>query len=185
MYFVGDRGFAKLVLEYRMVSKLAFIELLVSQYHVPKKAWVWALTYGGEVFMVGIGPVSSVWVMVEQHHEGLEVRNAGLADLMDFRTRYKVVIWTSLLPRRVSYVRECAGWVPSGQWCSVCLCPQEAADYLPHIILALWRCYDVAHRRLPSCRGCDWGTFPPRGWTVLSKPRGGEVWNIWIVCGCV
>lgn len=27
--------------------------------------------------MVGIGPMSSVWVMAEQHHEGLEVRTYG------------------------------------------------------------------------------------------------------------
>lgn len=38
--------------------------------------------------MVGIGPISSVWVMVEQHCEGLEVRNAGLVDLMGFRTKH-------------------------------------------------------------------------------------------------
>lgn len=31
-----------------------------------------ALPYGGEVFMVGIGLASSLWVMVEQHHEGLK-----------------------------------------------------------------------------------------------------------------
>lgn len=87
--------------------------------------------------MVGIGPMSSVWVMVEQHHEGLVVRNAGLMDLMNFRTRHKVIIWTALLPLRVPCVREVRSdalvefhMAKASDTLSACV-PLEVADYLP------------------------------------------------------
>lgn len=89
--------------------------------------------------MIGIGPMSSVWVMVEQHHEGLEVRNAGLVDLMDFRTRHKVIIWTALLPLRVPCVREVRSDVlvefqVANDVLSASV-PLEVADCQPQIIL--------------------------------------------------
>ena len=89
--------------------------------------------------MVGIGPISSVWVMVEQHHEGLEVRNAGLVDLMDFRTRCKGISWTALLPLRVPCVREVRSDVlvefqVANDVLSACV-PLEVSDCLPQIIL--------------------------------------------------
>lgn len=89
--------------------------------------------------MVGIGPMSSVWVMVEQYHEGLEVRNAGLVDLMDFRTRHKVIIWTALWPLRVPCIREVRSDVlvefQVANDVLPAFVPLEVADYLPQIIL--------------------------------------------------
>lgn len=104
--------------------------------------------------MVGIGPMSSVWVMVEQHHEGLEVRNAGLVDLMDFRTRHKVIIWTALLSLRVPCVREVRSDVlvefQVANDLFVCV-PLEVTDYLPQIILVQCSLGTVVMWPIDSC----------------------------------
>lgn len=105
--------------------------------------------------MISIGPMSSVWVMVEQHHEGLEVRNAGLVYLMDFRTRHEVIIWTALLPVRVSCVREVrSGVLVEFQVANDVLSagvPLEVADYQPQIILVGWSLGTVVMWPIDGC----------------------------------
>jgi len=96
--------------------------------------------------MVDIGPMSSVWVTVEWHHEGLEVRSAGVVDLMDFRTRHKVIISTALLLLRVPCVGEIRSDVlvkfqVASVVLSVCVPPWKLQTTYPKLFLwsALWR----------------------------------------------
>lgn len=77
--------------------------------------------------------------MVEQHQEGLEVRNAGLVALMDFITRHKLIIWTVLLPLRIHCIQEVrsdvlAEFPVASDVLSACV-PLEVANCLPQIIL--------------------------------------------------
>lgn len=135
--------------------------------------WYWA-----SIFSLGHGWTAS-W--------RLEVKNAGLVNFMDFRTRHKVLIWTALFLLRVFCVRgaKLMCWL-SSKW-PVCFFPLEVAEYLLQIILMVCSLGSVVMwpKHLLSCSRGDWGTLPPCDWNILSMLRGGGLWNTCISHCCV
>lgn len=159
MYFAGDEGFASLGVVCRMCLQTYFcwaFGFLVSRAKISMRQGI--ATWRGSIH----GWVWTDGVMGEQHCEGLEVRNAGHVGSMDFRTRQSHYLGC-FMPTEGSWCEDCqircAGWVPSGQWCSACPCPSGSCR-LPVLNYSEDWC-GVALRQLQACGGSDWGTLPP------------------------